>query len=397
SAAARDARTFGIPPVQFNVVGRGELQVKEGYLGVVVQYAEGTRTIPFVRQTNDLEYRLTSDIRALTRKDKPVVALLAAPDRSAAANRTFNTLSEQLGENYTVRTVTVPPDSGPPKDAKVLVISGVPDSVPQWELSHLTAFLDSGGGLLLMAGGMALASQVPLATGRAVPWNALLAPYGVSVRSDMVYDLASNEQVTMPVQFGQVLLPYPLWLRALSTRASPLNAEIDAVLLPWASTIDTSRVAKGTLTPLLVTTRAAGVKQTEMFLNPTQQFPRDSLERRLVAVQVNPAAGGAARSRGRLVVVGSGEFATDHFARGPQSGVVLVQNAVDWLAQDEALISIRSKDRSPPPLVFPNAGIRDAVRYGNVVGIPLLLIAAGVAGMLRRRRLTRLPYRPLAA
>ena len=68
SAAAREARTLGIPPVQFNVLGRGELQVKDGYLGIAVQYAEGTRIIPFVRQTNDLEYRLTSDIRSLTRK-----------------------------------------------------------------------------------------------------------------------------------------------------------------------------------------------------------------------------------------------------------------------------------------------------------------------------------------
>jgi ABC-type uncharacterized transport system involved in gliding motility auxiliary subunit len=399
SAAAREARTLGIPPVQFNVVGRGELQVKDGYLGLAVQYAEGTRTIPFIRQTNDLEYRLTSDIRSLTHKDKPVVAFLAANDRSAAAGRTFNTVQEQLEANYTVR-VLASADSGPPRDAKVLIVAGVPDTLPPAELATIGAFVDSGGGLLLMASGMALAPQVPLASGRAIPWNALLASYGVSVRSDMVYDLASNEQVAMPVQFGQVLLPYPLWLRALSTHASPMNAEIDAVLLPWASSIDTTHAAHGSLTPLLVTTPQAGVRATEMFLNPAQQFSRDSLARRLVAVQVTPAPAGATGSghaRGRLIVVGSGEFASDHFARGPQSGVVFVQNAVDWLAQDEALIAIRSKDRSPPPLVFPSATMRDAVRYGNVLGIPLLLIAAGAARLWRRRRLTRQVYRGLAA
>ena len=326
--------------------------------------------------------------------------LATVNDRSSVRRAHVQHGPGSLGDNYTVRSVALPLDSSALRDAKVLVLDGVPDSVPQAQLAQLAAFLDSGGGLLLMASGMALAPQVPLATARAIPWNALLAPYGVSIRSDMTYDLASNEQVAMPVQFGQVLLPYPLWLRALSTRASPVNAEIDAVMLPWASTIDTAHAVRGTVTPLLVTTRDAGVRGTEMLLNPTQQFGRDSLARRLVAVQVNPGSAGApaaSRPKGRVVVVASGEFATDHFARSGQSGVVLVQNAVDWLAQDEALIGIRSKDRTPPPLVFPNATVRDLVQYGNLVGIPVVLILAGVARLWRRRRLTRQAYQPLAA
>src|SRR5437016_3928457 len=47
SAARREAQSLGIPPVQFNVVGRAELQVKEGYLGIAVRFADGVKTIPF--------------------------------------------------------------------------------------------------------------------------------------------------------------------------------------------------------------------------------------------------------------------------------------------------------------------------------------------------------------
>jgi ABC-type uncharacterized transport system involved in gliding motility auxiliary subunit len=395
TSAAREARSLGIPPVQFNVVGRGELQVKEGYLGIAVQYAEGVKTIPFVRQSDDLEYRLTSDIRSLTRKDKPAVGLAVVSDRSAAArNRTFNTLQEQLGQNYAVRPVTLSADSSLPRDLKTLIIIGVPDSLPPAQLARLQAFLDSGS-LLLMANGMNLSAEAPLATARAVPWNDLLRPYAVSVGSDMVYDLASNAQVTMPTQFGQVLMPYPLWVRAMSTRASPVNAELDAVLLPWASTVDTSQAPHGTVTPLLTSSRAGGVRVAEMFLSPTQQYSRDSLARRLLAVQVNPPAkGGSAAAHGRLIVVGSTDFASDRYLRGGDASVVFVQNAVDWLAQDEALIAIRSKDRSPPPLVFTSNATREAVKYGNLIGVPLLL--AGVGGMRlgRRRLLTHHVYRP---
>ena len=391
TAATRAARTLGIPPVQFNVVGRGELQVKDGYLGIAVQYAEGMKTIPFVRQASDLEYRLTSDIRALTRKQRPTVGLAVTSDRSGSAReRTFNTMQEQLQQNYTVRSVALPGDSAPPRDVQVLAVAGVPDSIPAAQLVRLRAFLDSGGGLLLMASGMALSDQpqVPLAMARPVPWNELLKPYGVAVRSDMVYDLASNEQVAMRAQFGQVLMPYPLWVRALSTRASPLNAEVDAALMPWASTIDTTGAPAGTVTPLFTTSRAGGVRQQQALLQPSQPFPRDSLARRLLAVQVNPGA----RQRGRVVVVGTAEFASDRYTRNGEGALVFVQNAIDWLAQDEALIAIRSKDRSPPPLVFTNGALRDAVKYGNVIGIPLLLVVLGGARLWRRRLITQQVY-----
>jgi ABC-type uncharacterized transport system involved in gliding motility auxiliary subunit len=397
TAAAREARTLGIPPVQFNVVGRSELEVKEGYLGIAIQYAEGAKTIPFVRQTGDLEYRLTSNIRALTSKDKPAVAIATTSDPSATApGRTFGAIQEQLGQQYAVQSIRLPGDSIPVHGFRVLIIVGTPDSVPQALLDRLQAFLDSGGGVLLMTNGMGLAAQAPLATAHAVPWNTLLRPYGVAVRQDMAYDLASNERVAMPTQFGQVQMSYPLWVRALSTRASPLNAELDAVLLPWPSTIDTTHALHGTVTPLFTTSRAGGAQANTMFVNPAQTFSRDSLTRRLLAVQINPAAGSATGPHGRLVVVGSADFASDRYARNGQDAVVLVQNAVDWLAQDEGLIAIRSKDRRPPPLVYTSALTGDVVKYGNLIGIPILLALAGAARLWRRSRLTRQVYQPLA-
>jgi hypothetical protein len=68
---------------------------------------------------------------------------------------------------------------------------------------------------------------------------------------------------------------------------------------------------------------------------------------------------------------------------------------VDWLAQDEALIAIRAKDRRPPQLLFTSSLAREGVKYVNVIGIPLLVAAAGLVRLARRRRKTREPYRPL--
>jgi ABC-2 type transport system permease protein len=211
SAALREARSLGIPPVQFNVLGRSELQVKEGYLGLAIRYADGVKTVPFVQQTNDLEYRLTSDIRALTHTDKAAIALGEISDPVAIrGRRSFDGLREQLERTYDVRSFVLS-DSAIAPAVRVIAVAGTPDSLTRPQLERLRGFLERGGGLLLMAGGMQLSAQgQPFATSRLVGWNELLKPYGVSIASDMVYDLASNVQVGVPAQFGQVLVPYPL-------------------------------------------------------------------------------------------------------------------------------------------------------------------------------------------
>jgi len=402
SAALKEARSLGIPPVQFNVLGQAELQVKEGYLGLSVRYADGVKTMPFVQQTNDLEYRLTSDIRALTHPEKAVIAFGEIGDAaSARGQRSFAALRERLDSHYEVRSFGVA-DTTIASDVRVIAVAGTPDSLSDAQLGRLRGFLDRGGSLLLMAGGMQLQLSPqgpPFAVSRRVGWNELLKPYGVSIASNMVYDLASNVQVGIPAQFGQVLVPYPFWLRALSTKASPVNADLDAALLPWASQLDTAHAPPKTVTPLFVTSRAGGVQETTVFLDPSRAFSRDSLRSRLMALLVTPLTHDTTKGapRGRIVVVGSSDFASDRYARNSSENLVFAENSIDWLAQDDALIGIRSKNRAPPPLVFTSATTRTAVKYANVMGVPVLLVLAGVLRLWRRRQTTRRTYRPLPA
>src|SRR4029077_17394384 len=97
-------------------------------------------------------------------------------------------------------------------------------------------------------------------------------------------------------------------------------------------TLDTSLGTGGAVTPLLTTSRAGGVRTAQMILSPTQEFPRDSLATRVVAVQVNaPAQTGSQPGRGRLIVVGSADFASDRYLRGGETGGVFAQNRVDCL------------------------------------------------------------------
>jgi ABC-type uncharacterized transport system involved in gliding motility auxiliary subunit len=193
-----------------------------------------------------------------------------------------------------------------------------------------------------------------------------------------------------------VLQVYPFFIRAQSTRSSPVNQDLGAVVLTWASTIDTTGAEKGTVTPLLTSSRATGAFTNVTTITPTQDFPQTELRPRLLAAMVAPAkARKGDPARGRVVVVGSLDFATDRFVRSAPENLAFALNSVDWLAQDEDLIAIRSKERRPPPLLFTSPALREGVKYANLVGLPLVVGLIGVIRLVRRRRRTREPYRPL--
>jgi ABC-type uncharacterized transport system involved in gliding motility auxiliary subunit len=391
-AARREAESIGIQPVQFNVIGQSELQVKQGYLGLAIQHGGETETIPFVQRSDDLEYRLVSAVRHLTRDKKPVVGLVVEAQGQGVS---FQELDAELARSYEVRRIDLGDSTQPAKDVTALVLAGSPDTLPSAQLARLQAFLERGGSALVLAPGMQVSQQAPMAEPRKVAWNELLRPYGVQIRSDLTYDLLANEVIPLPTDFGRVLQVYPFFIRAQSTRMSPINQDLGAVVLTWASTIDTTGAGKGTVVPLFMSSTAAGTFTTATSIAPTQDFPQTGLGQRLLGAVVIPSDTAGGTRRGRVAVVGSLDFATDRFVRTAQENLVFALNAVDWLAQDDALIAIRSKDRRPPPLLFRSPAEREGVKYANLIGLPLVVALVGLLRLVRRRRRTREAYRPL--
>jgi ABC-type uncharacterized transport system involved in gliding motility auxiliary subunit len=185
-----------------------------------------------------------------------------------------------------------------------------------------------------------------------------------------------------------------------------VNQDIETMFLPWTSQVDTSGALPGSLTPLYVTSNYAGFEEGQAMVapqRPQQDYPTDNLNSRLLGVMVNPLAAVMSDDsaskvfppRGRLIVIGNGEFARDNWVRNAGSNMVFVMNAVDWLAQDEALTAIRSKNRAPPTLVFESGAIKSFVQYMNWLGVPLLIIVVGVIRWGRRKQTTRRIYVPL--
>jgi ABC-type uncharacterized transport system involved in gliding motility auxiliary subunit/ABC-type transport system involved in multi-copper enzyme maturation permease subunit len=391
--AKREAARLGIQSVQFNVVGKSELQVKEGFLGLAVQYADGSEAIPFIRRTDDLEYRIAAAIRGLTRARKPTIGLVAAMDDWGKEGRTLGMVQEQLAKSYTVIPVSLGDSASPADSISTLVIAGQPDSLMPQVRAHLQAFFDRGGNALIMTTGAPIEGRSPRASGREPIWNQFLKPYGVKVRPDLVYDLSANQIVPVPGEGGQpVYQPYPFWLRTQAAQGTIITEGVGEIFLPWASSIETLAGTRTTVQPLLISSRAGGVAEGDIDLSPTRQFPPVDLKPRVVGVSVTPADSGG--PRGRIVLIGNMEFATDRYASNATENAVFALNAIDWLAQDEALISIRSRDRRPPRLLFSSPALQQGVKYANIAVLPLLLAVVGIVRLVGRRRRSLVPWTP---
>ena len=87
-----------------------------------------------------------------------------------------------------------------------------------------------------------------------------------------------------------------------------------------------------------------------------------------------------------MVVVGDASYTEPQMVQGNPANVLFTANMIDWLAQDEALINIRSKNRTPPSLVFESDASRNLLKWGNLLGVPALFVLLGFVRVTGRRR-----------
>jgi ABC-type uncharacterized transport system involved in gliding motility auxiliary subunit len=85
----------------------------------------------------------------------------------------------------------------------------------------------------------------------------------------------------------------------------------------------------------------------------------------------------------RLVVIGDSDFATNQAVSGGRNGD-LFYNAVNWLASDESLISIRPKNPSNRRVNF-TEGQQRGLFWVALIFLPGLVILSGIYIWIKRR------------
>ncbi|MGH7540761.1 MAG: Gldg family protein [Gemmatimonadota bacterium] len=393
--AREEARGLGIQPVQFNVFGEAEFQVREGYLGIAIQYADRTETIPFVSDTRDLEYRLASTIHSITRERRPAVAFLGGHGETDAS--ALRGAAARLHDEYRIETllidslITEIPDS-----LDVVVVNGPSAPLDPRDGELLGAYLQRGGGLFLLHPGPEIDRQRLMAMPAFHPvLDSLLQSWGIRIPPTLVYDVRARQNVQIPGPGGFVVVtPYPLWPYGQPTAGHTISRDVDPIPVRWPTTLEIEEPLDSTaVIPLLTTSEYGGQLGLPVSVEARQDWAS------LISIEdLGPQLLGAAVlgtpeiGDGRLVVTASASMADEQALASGGPGLVFFQNAIDWLAEEDALIAIRSKDRAPPQLLFESELARDAAKYGNLIGVPLLFILFGMIRLARRRAIQGRSY-----
>ena len=395
-----EASSMGIMPIEFNVIGDDEFQVKRGYFGLALTYADEQEIIQVIDRADDLEFRLVSAIASMTTEERPRLAFMTGFGAKEPFH--YRAFREAVADRYDVSSVNMETDSAATldNDSIDLLIVAAPESPVAPEVADaIDGYLNAGGAAFLLIERHALNPQSPMAMPVASGLEDMLAARGVKSTGELMFDAASAAQVQIPQGIFRLLRRYALWPIAVRGDNHATNRDLNNVNFGWASPL-TWQEDDPTVTPLWNTTENGGVNPAGSPVQPGMELAAAQGEPGVhtFAVAVDPsladpgegesedAEAEKTRTGGRIIVVGDGDFLEDSFVQPNPQNLAFAANAVDWLVQDEALIGIRSKDRTPPALVFESDSSRGALKWTSLIGVPALFILLGFARVTGRTK-----------
>ena len=406
TSVERDLESLGIQPVELRVVEQDQMQTKRAYMGLVIKHQEKKEVIPVVQDVGSLEYDLTSLIRKMTRPKTPVLGVLQGHGEPAL-NEKFNRLQAMLSQLYEVRPVDLTGKDKVEDGVDALLVLGPQTAFKPNELRAVDQFLMQGKSAAFFLDSL----HVDLKTFESTPsehgLGALLATYGLTVGDKLVAD-AQSAQLGMQERRGAMVVsmpvPYPFipQLRRLEVD-SPITRGLAGVTFPFVTDVTAHPVEGTTATVLAKSSPKSWLEPKPYNIDPRRDWRSETITPAgpyNLMVQVSgklkshfaseanassPSGPVLAESKGeaRVIVVGGSSLLWDDFMGQPNQALLL--NVADWLLLDPALLAMRTRGLAEAPLQPElSEATRNGVKFGNTLGIPLLLALYGVVRWRRR-------------
>lgn len=408
--ATEEADRSFVRPVQFNIESQGELQIKLGYLGVGMTYANSQEVIGFIDTLDGLEQRVAGNIYRMTLKEPKTIGMLYGHGEKRR-DAELQTWRNQLERQYFVEEFDYVAEGAleaTNRGYNILVIPGSQREIFPDLFNEIDEYLSEGGKVLILMDPVLIDEQRMRGAANNPGMANWLRGYGIDVGTDLVMDFQANETLGFGTEFGVVNLPYPYWVQVPTTE-STISGGSGGAVFPWASSIEiTNRVSSDVrdieITPLLTTFETAGVDLEFDDLSPRSpridELSNTELRERNLAVAISGRRCPPFRAICeidpenvfRLIVATDSDFISERMVEQYPDQQGLGLNWIDWLAQEDALAQIRGKGERLRPLVFSSDAHKNIIQYANIVGVPALIILIGLIRYFIRRNTTRKVY-----
>ena len=417
--AVAEAQRYGVRPLPYAYRSWDRTEARTVWMGVTFLYGTQQVAIDALPTVQGMEAELVRAIRRVTTEpeDARRVGWLLGHGEvdptQMPANSPLVTLWERLQASGDIRTIA-PADGPIPPELDALIVVAPRRPLHPAEILQLDQYLMNGGTIALW-----LTQYQPNFESDALltvdhGLRGWLRHHGLAIEPQILLDRDHTEQMVVPVdldglgtrrQLVQLNYPLALTTTALAREARPVR-DLTRLLIPFAAPLSVIESSGGAnvQTEVWAKTMPEAIAVADLpTLDPRavrQPLPGETpgsypvvvalsgtfeswLADRTVPERLSPNAEPFDRDQlaltsrpTRMVVVSSGD------ALG--NNLDLAENVLDWLVEDPALISIRSRTTTPPPLQAPDEG--GALRAKLVVvGLPLLLLVA-LAGVVAARR-----------
>ncbi|MBI4302195.1 MAG: GldG family protein [Chloroflexi bacterium] len=268
-------------------------------------------------------------------------------------------------DNYEVATLDLVTDTQVPADAAVVVIAGPQKPFQDKEIKALDDYLRRGGKALIAAD----PSYPPELAG-------LLKPWGITLGQGYIVDpdsSVSGDSATLVVRRSQYL-------------SHAITQLLDITYYPSATAIAVSDKPPQTLTiqPLATTTNSSWLETDSQVRHFDEGVDTKGPLTLAVAMEGTlPTDQGTSPEMARLVVIGDSDFASNQSFYDFSNGDLFL-DSVNWLSEEEQLISIRPK---PPEFrrVILNRQERLWLQWSSIAFLPAVVALFGVFSWWRRR------------
>ena len=247
-----------------------------------------------------------------------------------------------------------------PDNVAVLVIAGPRVDLLPGEVIKIKRWLEKGGNLLWLLDNDSLRGMQGLAD-----------ELGLNLTSGTVVDPSA----------GSLKLPPTFALATAYGKHRITERSTVTSVFPYARRIAASEGSKWRFTPLVDVAQDGWLETGPIDKNIAFDPKTDVHGPIVVAAALERSVGDRKQ---RVVVTGSGHFVANQFV-GTLGNLDLGVNMLNWLAGDEALITVQPRTRSDLTLEFTRSGLA-LVAFGFLLVLPLALLIAGGVIWWRRRK-----------
>ena len=379
----------GISPVLINVREKDQMKQQKAYLGAVVKIGDKKEIIPFMQPGTPLEYALSSAIKKISVKQKPVIGLVqghgeATPDEMEQARAELEVL-------YNLKEIQLLDSI--PHNIKTLALIRPEDTISDGEVRLLDDFLKRGGNIFVAFSRIKADLSTRSGSLHDIGLADWLKKKGIVIKPDLVADIRCGAVTVQNQQGGfrfmsQVQFPY---LPIISKFADHSVVKgLEGVILPFVCPIEFAGDSSVQYTPLAFSSEKSADFSAPVFFQVEKRWTdKDFPESNLVVAAAFSGNIGSDQGN-KIVLIGNGDFALGKKNSRQQvqkDNVSLLVNSIDWLSDDTGLISLRTKGITNRPLDELSDSTKLMLKYFNFLFPILLILLIGFFRMQKNKSL----------